>query len=48
MFKGFLIHSLEKSQPSEYQVVYEKNEEDVNDPNHNNFILQLKIEKSIK
>jgi len=48
MFKGFLIHSLEKSLPSEYQVVYEKNEEDVNDPEHNNFILQLKIEKSFK
>ncbi len=48
MFKGFLIHSLEKSLPSEYQIVYEKNEEDVNDPEHNNFILQLKIEKSFK
>ena len=48
MFKGFLINSLEKSLPSEYHVVYEKNEEDVNDPEHNNFILQLKIEKSLK
>ncbi len=48
MFKGFLVHSLEKSLPSEYLIVYEKKKEDVNDPKHNNFILQLKIEKSIK
>ncbi len=48
MLKGFLIYSLEKSLSSDYQVVYEKNEEDVNDPEHNNFILQLKIEKSFK
>ncbi len=48
MFKGFLVHSLEKSLSSEFQVVYEKNEEDVDDPNHNTFTLQLKIKKSIK
>ena len=48
MFKGFLIHSLEKSLSSEYKVVYEENKEDVNNPQHNNFNLQLKIEKSIK
>ncbi|KKN46547.1 hypothetical protein LCGC14_0671910 [marine sediment metagenome] len=48
MFKGFLVHSLEKSLSSEFKVVYEKNEEDVYDPNHNTFNLQLKIKKSIK
>ncbi len=48
MFKGFLVHSLEITQPSEYKVFYEENKEDINDPDHNNFILKLKIEKSIK
>ncbi len=49
MFKGFLVHSLQITQPSEYNVSYEEDkEEDIADPNHNNFILKLKIEKSIK
>ncbi len=48
MFKGFLVHSLEKSLPSEYKIFYNGDKEDVNDPNHNTFNLQLKIKKSIK
>ena len=48
MFKGFLVHSLEKSLSSACEVSYEDNNEDVNNPNHNNFILKLKIEKSVK
>ena len=46
MFKGFLVHSLQKSQPSDFKVIYDDENEDVYDPNHNNFILKLKIEKS--
>ena len=45
LFKGFLVHSLEKSLPSEYRVVHFGEKEDVEDPNHNTFILKLKMEK---
>jgi hypothetical protein len=48
LFVGFLVHSLEKSLSSGYNIFYERNKEDVKDPNHNNFILRLKIHKSIK
>ncbi|MFW9876194.1 MAG: hypothetical protein ACFFG0_24085 [Candidatus Thorarchaeota archaeon] len=48
LFKGFLIHSLEKALPSEHRVIYEREMEDVNDPHHNSFIVKLKIDKSIK
>lgn len=48
LFKGFLVHSLQKSLPSEYVVIYEGDKEDVNDPNHNSFVAKLKIKKSIK
>ncbi|UCC19983.1 MAG: hypothetical protein JSV62_01500 [Promethearchaeota archaeon] len=47
LFIGFLIHSLEKSLPSEHKVIYEREMEDVNDPYHNNFIVKLKIDKII-
>jgi len=46
LFKGFLIHSLQKSLPSEHRVIYERDKEDINDPDHNSFIVKLKIEKS--
>ncbi|MHA2391937.1 MAG: hypothetical protein ACXAEX_08195 [Promethearchaeota archaeon] len=45
MFKGFLVHSLEKSLPSDYGVVHFGDKEDANDPSHNTFALKLKIEK---
>lgn len=45
LFKGFLIHSLQKSLPSDHRVIYERDKEDINKPNHNSFIAKLKIEK---
>jgi len=48
LFKGFLIHSLQKSLPSEHKVIYERDREEVNDPHHNSFIVKLRIDKSIK
>ena len=45
LFKGFLVHSLEKSLSSDYRVLHYGDKVDVNDPNHNTFILKLKIEK---
>jgi hypothetical protein len=48
LFIGFLVYSLEKSLPSGYNIFFERNKEDTMEPNHNNFILRLKIHKSIK
>ena len=48
LFKGFLIHSLEKTLSNDYIIIPSGTNENTNDPNHNNFILKLKIEKSIK
>lgn len=45
LFKGFLVHSLQKSLPSELRIIYQREKEDVNNPNHNSFIVKLKIEK---
>ncbi|MHA2267181.1 MAG: hypothetical protein ACXAB8_05215 [Promethearchaeota archaeon] len=45
MFKGFLVHSLEKALPSEFNVLHYGDRENVDHPNHNTFILRLKIEK---
>ncbi|MFX1316194.1 MAG: hypothetical protein ACFE9T_10045 [Promethearchaeota archaeon] len=45
LFKGFIIHSLEKTLTTNYRITYDATSEDVNDPQHNNFILKLKIEK---
>jgi predicted hydrocarbon binding protein len=45
LFVGFLVHSLEKSLHSEHKVVYESEKHNVNDPNHNTFVVKLKIEK---
>ena len=45
MFKGFLVNSLEKSLPSEYRITHFGDKKDLNDPNHNTFILKLKMEK---
>jgi predicted hydrocarbon binding protein len=48
LFKGFLIHSLEKNLPSDYFVTITSEKENINDPHHNSFILKLKIEKTFK
>ena len=45
LFEGFLVHSLEKTLPSEYRVTHFGDKRTANDPNHNTFILKLKIEK---
>ncbi len=45
LFEGFLVHSLEKILPSEYRVTHFGDKKAINDPNHNTFILKLKIEK---
>ena len=48
LFKGFLVNSLQKSLPSEHKVIYERDIDDIKDPQHNSFIVKLKIDKSIK
>jgi predicted hydrocarbon binding protein len=48
LFKGFLIHSLEKNLTSDYNVNPISEKENINDPRHNSFILKLKIEKTFK
>jgi len=48
LFKGFLIHSLEKTLSSDYNVINYGGKENINDPNHNSFILNLKIERRFK
>ena len=45
LFIGFLVHSLQKSLPSEHKVICERENEDVKDPDHNTFIVKLKIQK---
>jgi len=47
LFNGFLIHSLEKNLPSGFCVVpLGTIKENISDPNHNSYILKLKIEKT--
>jgi len=48
LFKGFLVNSLEKTLPTDFQVTPLGAEEDVHDPNHNTFLLKLEIEKIFK
>ncbi|MFX0057088.1 MAG: hypothetical protein ACFE85_01115 [Candidatus Hodarchaeota archaeon] len=48
LFKGFLVHSLEKTLSSDYKVIQIGERENINDPHHNSFILTLKIEKRFK
>lgn len=45
LFKGFLVNSLEKSLPSEFRVAHFGEKNDTNDPHHNSFTVNLKIEK---
>ena len=46
LFKSFLIHSLEKSLPSDFCIVPYETKENINNPNHNSFVLKLRIEKT--
>ena len=46
LFKSFLIQSLEKSLPSDFCVVPYETKENINNPNHNSFVLKLRIEKT--
>ena len=48
LFIGFLVHSLQKSLPSEQTVIFKNEKEDVNNPTHNSFTVKLKIKRSIK
>jgi hypothetical protein len=48
LFKGFLVNSLEKTLPTDFQVISLRTEEDVYDPNHNTFFVKLQIEKIFK
>jgi predicted hydrocarbon binding protein len=45
LFIGFLVHSLQKSLPSEQKVTYRCDNENINDPNHNSFNVKLTIQK---
>ena len=47
-FRGFLIHSLEKSLSSDYFIVSELTKENVFDPTHNSFVMILNLEKRNK
>jgi len=45
MFKGFLVHSLEKALPSDFNIIHYGDRENTDHPEHNTFVLKLKIEK---
>lgn len=48
LFAGFLVYSLQKSLPSDFFVNYEMDKQDINKPNHNNFVIKLKIGRNFK
>ncbi len=45
LFKGFLVHSLEKTLQSGMMVITIEEKENIMDPNHSSFVLTLKIQK---
>lgn len=47
LFKGFIVHSVEKTLSSNYDVLYYGEKENVNDSRHNSFILKLKIKRKL-
>lgn len=47
LFIGFLVHSLEKSLPSNSRVTFSREKEDVKDPKHNNYIVKLKSKRKV-
>lgn len=48
LFRGFLVHSLEKALPSNHHIFFFGEKENINDPHHNSFVLKLKIKKRFK
>ena len=48
LFRGFLVHSLEKALPSNHHIFFYGEKENINDPHHNSFVLKLKIKKDLK
>lgn len=48
LFEGFLVHSLQKSLQSKQMVIYEMKKIDVNNPEHNNFVVKLRIKRNFK
>jgi len=48
LFKGFLVHTLEKTLTSEEMVVHDMQNENIQNPNHNTFLITLKIKKKNK
>ena len=45
LFEGFLVHSLQKSLPTNQYVAYDCKRKSPFDPKHKNFIIKLKVEK---
>jgi predicted hydrocarbon binding protein len=44
LFEGFLVHSLQKTLPSDKFVAFEGKRKNVFDPKHKNFTIKLRIE----
>ncbi len=42
-FRGFLVHSLEKTLTARKKVIFQGKKEDIMDPDHNNFVIRLII-----
>ncbi len=47
LFIGFLVHSLEKSLPSDKKVISSREVENVNQPEHNSYIIKLKWKSKV-
>ena len=45
LIMGFLLHSIEKTLPPDKRVDYDRNKEDIKDPNHNTFVVKFKTKK---
>ena len=45
LIMGFLLHSIEKTLPPDKRVDYDRNKEDIKDPNHNTFVVKFKSKK---
>ena len=45
LIMGFLLHSIEKTLPPDRRVEYDRNKENIKDPNHNTFVVKFKTKK---
>ena len=45
LIMGFLLHSIEKTLPPDKRVEYDRNKENIKDPNHNTFVVKFKTKK---